>query len=286
MIAMLSWGVWAVMSKLMGEALSAAHSQALSTIGLLPVILALAFSRNLSNAANRFRGIGCALAGGTLACLGNLAYYDALNRGGKAATVASLTALYPFVTIVLALVLLKERLNRIQVFGLLLSLSAIYLFNVQREQGFASSWLAYALIPIALWGIAGFLQKLATNNISGELATLWFLAAFIPVAIVILWREPLPPHIVPKTWLLVGVLGLCFAFGNFAILAAFARDGKASIITPLTALYPVISVPIAIFVLGEKIGPREMTGILLALVSVTALSQETRSATSPATALD
>jgi len=282
-IALLSWGVWAILSKLIGDALSAAHSQALSTIGLVPVMIALGFSRRLSTTGHRVRGTLCAFAAGVLGSAGNIAYYHALNRGGKAATVVPLTALYPLVTIVLAVILLKEKLNRIQIVGVLVSLTAIYLFNVSSAEGLLSSGLAYALVPIAFWGVAGLLQKACTNHISGELSTLWFLSAFIPVAVLILWREPLPPQIPPKVWLLVSVLGLFLALGNFALLAACASAGKASIVIPLTALYPAVSVPIAILFLGEKITTREMAGIALALLSVAALSYERPVAPGPST---
>ena len=275
-LALLSWGVWAIMAKLIGDALSGAHNQALSTLGILPVMLALGISKKFSTTGNRRRGILYALAGGAVSCIGNVFYYDALSRGGKAATIVPLTALYPLATILLAMLLLKERLNRIQLGGVLLSLIAIYLFNVQREDGFLSRWLVYALVPIALWGAAGFLQKLSTNHISGELSTLWFLAAFIPFGVLFLVREPLPAQITLNTWLLVVGQGFFLALGNFAVLAAFADQGKASIVTPLTALYPVVSVPIAILFLGEKIGTREAVGIFLALASVAALSCETR----------
>jgi bacterial/archaeal transporter family protein len=67
-------------------------------------------------------------------------------------------------------------------------------------------------------------------------------------------------------------LGFFFALGNLAILLAFARNGKASIITPLTALYPIVSIPLAIALFDEKISAREATGIFLALASVAALS--------------
>jgi transporter family protein len=275
-LALLAWGVWAIMAKLIGEALSGTLNQALSTLGILPVMLALAFSKKSSTTGNRWRGILYALAGGSLSCIGNVFYYEALSRGGKAATMVPLTALYPLATILLAMLLLKERLNRIQLVGGLLSLSAIYLFNVQREEGFLSPELVYALGPIALWGAAGFLQKLSTNHISGELSTLWFLAAFLPFGVLFLAQEPLPGQITLNTWLLVVGQGFFLALGNFAVLAAFADQGKASIVTPLSALYPVVSVPIAILFLGEKIGPREAVGILLALASVAALSCETQ----------
>ena len=276
-VALLSWGVWAIMAKLIGEALSGAHNQALSTLGILPVMLMLGISKKFSTTGNRRRGILYALASGAVSCIGNVFYYDALSRGGKAATIVPLTALYPLATILLAILLLKERLNRIQLGGVLLSLIAIYLFNVQREEGFFSRWLVYALVPIALWGAAGFLQKLSTNHISGELSTLWFLAAFIPFGVFFLVQEPLPGAIALPTWLLVVGQGFFLALGNFAVLAAFADQGKASVVAPLTALYPVVSVPIAILFLGEKIGAREAVGIFMALVSVAALSCDTKS---------
>jgi drug/metabolite transporter (DMT)-like permease len=175
---------------------------------------------------------------------------------------------------VLAVLWLRERLNWIQLVGIALSLVSIYLFNVATVEGVVNPWLMFALIPIGLWGVSGLLQKISTNDISGELSALWFLAAFVPVAVALLVLQPLAGPVALKTWLLVMALGLFFSLGNFAILLAFASAGKASIIAPLAGLYPLVSVPIAILFLGEKIGPRETAGIVFALVSVAALSFE------------
>src|SRR5438477_6487693 len=279
-LAVFCWGLWALLGKLMGDALSPALTQALSTSGSIPIIVVLGLSRKVNRSAHTLRGALFAFSAGTLTCLGNISYYGVLSRGAKAATVVPLTALYPVVTVLLAVMVLKERLNVIQISGIVLSLIAIYLFNVQQEQSFLSAWLLVAFIPIMLWGIAGLLQKLATNDISGELATLWFLAAFVPVAICILTQQSLPAGIAPRIWLLVTALGLTFAVGNYALLAAFASNGKASLITPLSGLYPLVSIPIAILVLGERIGWRESVGITLALVAAAALSCESRPASS------
>lgn len=273
-VALVSWGLWAIISKLIGEALSAAQSQALSTIGILPVMLAISALKGPPAHGSRRSGIVFASGAGLLACVGNIAYYRALNIGGKASTVIPLTSLYPLVTVVLALLLLKEKLNSTQRTGVLLSLVAIYLLNVQSDQNLISAWLVYALVPIVVWGVAGLLQKLSTNHVSGETSTLWFLATFVPVAVVILFLEPWPAGIRVKTWVLVTALGLFFGLGNYGILAAFASGGKASVITPLTGLYPIVSVPIAVIFLKEQIGTRETVGICLALVSVVALSYE------------
>ena|ERR1044071_2705172 len=274
MLAIFCWGVWALLGKFIGESLSPALTQALSTLGLVPIFVALGFSQRLTSAGNRRRGSLLALAAGGLACLGNIVYYGLLSSGAKAATVVALTALYPLVTILCAVILLKERLSMIQSTGVACSLGAIYLFNVQQEQNLFSSWLLVALIPVVFWGIAGLFQKLATNDVSGELSTLWFLIAFVPVAGCILSRQSIPVGLSLRTWLLVAGLGFTFALGNYALLAAFAREGKASVIMPLAGLYPVVSIPAAIIFLHERIGWREALGIILALVSAAALSWE------------
>lgn len=155
--ALLAWGVWAVLSKLLGNALTAEQSQALSTLGLAPILVPLAMSGRAGLRVAPRRGLVLAFLGGTITCLGNIAYYDAIARGEKVAAVASITAIAPLVTVLLAVLLLRERLNRVQLGGLALSLVAIWLFNVQSERGLLSRTVLYALLPILLWGLSGFL---------------------------------------------------------------------------------------------------------------------------------
>jgi drug/metabolite transporter (DMT)-like permease len=289
LLAVFCWGIWALVARLIGDALTAFHSQALSTIGLVPVIAVLLRSiKAEAKTPARNRGIALGLVAGLLTCIGNIAYYYVLNSGAKAATVVPLTALYPTVTVMLAFIFLHERLNRIQMAGVILSCAAIYFFNVQGEHGFFSPWLVAALIPILFWGVSGLMQKISTNFISAELSALCFLAAFVPVAVLIVIREPLSSSLPLRVWWLAGALGFSFALGNFALLQAFASNGKASIVAPLAGLYPLVSIPVAMVAFKEKISVREGLGITTALAAIIALSIETRApqpaAVSPAQA--
>jgi len=180
------------------------------------------------------------------------------------------------VTVLLAVALLQERLNRVQMVGIALSLSAMYLFNVQQEGGLVSSSMLWALAPIGLWGLTGFLQKMATNHISARSSAIWFLLAFFPVAGWILWREPMHSEISVDTWALAMALGFTLALGNFTMLLAFASGAKASVTAPLAGLYPLISVPIAMVAFGERMGWRESLGVVLALAAIVTLSCESR----------
>jgi drug/metabolite transporter (DMT)-like permease len=274
LVTLLAWGVWAVLYKLLDGGVSEAQLQAISTIGVLPILVVLFAIQDRAPSGNRRRGIALALGSGIISCLGNIAFYDVLSRGAKAAAVIPVTDLYPVVTVLLAVVVLKEKLSWLQTAGIGLSLLAIYLFHVSQEQSLLSPWLLMALIPIVLWGICGLMQKMATNHISGQSSAFWFLVAFLPVAAAIVVVDPLPSAIPIDTWKIATAIGFMLALGNLTVLLAFASGGKASIITPLAGLYPLVSIPIAIVGFGERIGWRESLGIVLALTAVVMLSYQ------------
>jgi drug/metabolite transporter (DMT)-like permease len=134
--------------------------------------------------------------------------------------------------------------------------------------------LLLALAPIVLWGIALLMQKMSTDSIPGSVSAMWFLMAFLPLAALILVWRPLPSGISMRTWGLEAALGFTLGFGNLTILLAFASGGRASVIAPLSGLYPLVSIPIAIAAFGERLSGREALGIALALAAVVMLSYQ------------
>ena len=64
---------------------------------------------------------------------------------------------------------------------------------------------------------------------------------------------------------MMGYLGLlCFMYA--------IREGKICIVAPLTALYPVVTLVLAMIFLKERINLVQLAGIILALVSVVLIS--------------
>ena len=273
-LTLLLWGGWGLVSKPLSSVLSPWQVQAFSSLGLLPIIAVLARGRFLRAGKNLRRGGWLAFGAGLLSSFGNVAYYQALAAGGKAAAVTPLTALYPLVTIGLALLFLRERLNLIQGAGAAMSLSAMYCFNVGAGSGWLTPWLAVALIPIALWGMGALLQKLATNHITVEFATAAFLAGELPVSLATPLFVPLNWGLSSTTWGLLLLLGLLFALGNLTLLYAYGTGGKAAIVTPLASLYSLVTIPLAVSLLGERISGREGVGIVLAIMAAVALARE------------
>jgi drug/metabolite transporter (DMT)-like permease len=264
LVTMLLWGGWGLASKPLA-----------TTLGLLPVLVVLGASKQLRSGSNRRRGFWQAFAAGVISSLANVAYYQAMAAGGKVAAVLPLTALYPMVTIILAMLLLGERLNVVQWGGVGASLAALWFFNVSADSAWISPWLAMALIPIGLWGVSGLLQKLATSYASSELVTFAFLLGFLPAAVLIPALRPFTWQLSGTTWLWLFLLGLFFGLGNLTLIIAYGSGGRASIVTPMTSLYSLVTIPLAVALLHERIGGREGMGILLAVLAVIALGRET-----------
>jgi transporter family protein len=275
-LTLLLFGGWTVTPKAGPIAdLTGYQQQALSSVGLLPVLAALALSRRIRGGAAPVRGSAWAFLAGLLTASGNIAYYEALKGDNPATSVVPLTALYPLVTVVLATVFLREKPNAIQAAGIALALAALYVLNPLGKDAALASVRVLVLLPIAFWGLAGILQKLATRCVSGEKATLWFLAAFFPVAAVILLRDGgLQRTLSGAGWALTGLLGLLFGLGNLTLLLAYGSGGKASVVAPISGLYSVVSIPLAMLCFKETIQREQALGIGLSLVAVVALSIE------------
>jgi bacterial/archaeal transporter family protein len=76
-----------------------------------------------------------------------------------------------------------------------------------------------------------------------------------------------------KDWVLGIVVGLLLRAGGLALFAAF-RWGKASVVTPLTALYPLVTVILAVAFLHERLHPIKTVAIAVSLLAGMARSKE------------
>ena len=125
----LFWGAWGVVSKVAMDKMSPMVNQVVFTLGLIPLVLIVARSRQLWVARNHRRGGVFAFVTGILGGVGNITMYEALSHGGKASTVVPITGLYPLFTVITAIPLLREKLNWVQAVGIGMAVVAILLFS-------------------------------------------------------------------------------------------------------------------------------------------------------------
>jgi bacterial/archaeal transporter family protein len=122
------WGPYALCSKLGSIELPALSMQFLFTLGGIPIALAVLFLR-------RFRlersplGITYAVLVGILSTIGGTALFAAYGTRANTAMVTVVSGLYPLVTVLLAVTILRERLTRKQWLGLAFAGAACVLFS-------------------------------------------------------------------------------------------------------------------------------------------------------------
>ena len=137
LVTIVMWGTWGFVSKIASDGVDAYTNQLLFTVGILPLMVFVGWKVSLHGRSGasgekpkgRGSGVFWAFLTGILGGVGNMAYFEAMVKGGQASVVTPVTALFPMVTVLLALVFLKERLRRVQWIGLGLAFVAIYLLN-------------------------------------------------------------------------------------------------------------------------------------------------------------
>ena len=285
------WGIWGVLAKGPSRELSGWMTQVLFTVALIPSVLVVARSSKLKAGSNLRRGLFWGFVSGLLAAAGNIFFYLALEQGADTSIAIPLTNVYPLVTIFIAWIWFKERLNLIQVMGIFVAVAAILLLSGEaRNLGdpigilrriSLTPWMLYSLGAMVCWGVFSATQKVSTNHVSAEMSYLAWCAAFVPIAVWIIATKPM--HWSMSAAILGSALaaGLLNSLGVIAAFAAYRYEGKAAIVTPLAAaVQPLVTVVLALLFLGERIGLPETAGIALAIGAAIALSCESRSVAS------
>lgn len=126
-LALLWWGVFGFLGKVGSDRISPSQMQFFFTIGMLPVGLLCAYRLKFKIAANQ-RGVVYSLLMGILSALGCLAFFAAM-KSGQASLIAPATSLYPGLTVALAVLFLKERLNKVQLVGLVVAMVSIVILS-------------------------------------------------------------------------------------------------------------------------------------------------------------
>jgi transporter family protein len=134
------------------------------------------------------------------------------------------------------------------------------------------NWLGFSLLALGLWGMWGLLSKVATQHLPAQAAyVIGVLGHVVAVSYLVGTGLTIPWHAGGAVAALGA--GLCTAFGLVCFFYALALGGAATVVVPLTALYPVVTVVLSRVFLQESLTPRHLAGIGLALAAVWLLSE-------------
>ncbi len=136
-------------------------------------------------------------------------------------------------------------------------------------------WLAASAAALLLWGLWGIAAKRAT-----DLSAAWYqvyvasnLAAITATLAVVAAKGwgAFPNRPLGLAWALAS--GAFGTLGYLFFILALERGGNASVVVPLTALYPAATAAFAWLLLGEDLTLRKLAGLAFALAAVVLLAR-------------
>ena len=123
--AFVLWGLWSFVPKITTRHISPKSAVVYEVLGGLIIAIIVLFSLGFRPDAHP-KGVALAITTGVLGFLGALCFLYAVSKG-PVSLVATLSALYPVIAIVLAMIFLHEPVTVKQGVGILLALGAMFL---------------------------------------------------------------------------------------------------------------------------------------------------------------
>lgn len=210
---------------------------------------------------------------GFLGSGGTLLMFAAL-RDGPAYIIIPIVSMYPVVTVVLGVVLLRERAGKPAFFGVLLALVAIVLLSIQEPgntpvRGWV--WLVWSALALLMFGAQGWLVKASAGALKEE--SLFFYMAFTAVLLgpAAAWMTDFSQ---PLNWGLSGpwltaAIQLPNAVAALLVIYAYRdRAGKVIIISPVVGLYPLVTIVLSLLVYQRVPDLRTVGGMAMALIAI------------------
>ena len=241
---------------------------------IIPTVVVMA--RNGWHVETDLTSVFYGLVIGLLGAGGQMILFYAVTKG-PTYLIFPIISLSPVITIVLSFLILRERTNTMGIFGIVLALVALPMFDFS-FQGFheklGGSWFILSLLIMLFWGLQAFFMKLANNRMSSDgiffymtltgllLAPLAWMMTDTSKAINMGWNGP---------WL-AAAIQLLNSVGALALVYAF-RHGKAIVVSPLVnAGAPLFTSVISMLVLGILPGSLKMLGIVISAIAAVLLA--------------
>lgn len=133
-------------------------------------------------------------------------------------------------------------------------------------------WLVQCLACLLLWGIWGFLSKVLADQVGAVAAQILYTAGMLPVVLVAAWTAGGRALVANSRALLYALLnGSLSAAGTLAFFGALAK-GPASVVSPMIAVYPLVTICLVVLHLGERISILRGCGAIAAVAGLALLS--------------
>lgn len=129
-----------------------------------------------------------------------------------------------------------------------------------------------SIVAMISFGITGIIYKMATAHIDTLSLTL-FVYVFATAFTAVFWYfSPLPNKIITKEGIKWVALAAVFAVIGMISYMSALKIGHASIVVPIRNLALVVTVILAVILLGDVISVTKVAGVIFAIIALILLS--------------
>lgn len=206
----------------------------------------------------------------TLSAVGYIFFYEAVERQ-KISIVGVITAAYPFITVILAVIFLHEPLTITHVTALVLIVSSVSLLSyAPGDYKSQRSWFLFAVLCFTVWGIWAAAAKVAID-LAGYITYTGVYAVVGPFIWIPYWYVRSGKFRVTREDIHAELSVIFFCIGGLTFYAALYY-GLASIVTAFSNLYPFVTLFFARIMLSERLERRHTIAVALALSGIVVLT--------------
>ena len=129
------------------------------------------------------------------------------------------------------------------------------------------TWITPTFGALILWGLWSFIPKITMQYISPKSAIVYEVLGAMVIAAIVFFSLNFQLESHPRGMALAITTGMLGFLGALFFLMAVSK-GPVTLVATLSALYPVVSILLAIFVLHESLTVRQGVGVFLAILAM------------------
>jgi len=205
-----------------------------------------------------------------------LCFFESL-LDGQVAIVGTISAAYPALTVIGALIFLSETLTAAQTLGLVAVICGIVALSYERNQNslraIPKRSLFFALMAFALWGFWSLTSKVAVSKIGPGNVFGFYVISSLTVPLVYAWFRKAgfrvfkteKPSLI--SWVF-GAAGLALNVSGTLIFSFALSIGQSSLVVPISGAYPLVTVTMALLMLGEKLNRFQLIALAFVIMGL------------------
>jgi drug/metabolite transporter (DMT)-like permease len=213
-----------------------------------------------------------------LLLVATLAFYKGFEKG-KVSLVSSISSSYSMVTVILSIIFLGEILKSNQIIAIFLIILGIVLASINLKELIGTKKITVflgvkeGLIAMLGWGIGFFLIVNPSKNL-GWFLSMFIIRLFITIMLIlylIFKRQSLKINFQRSFLLLILLAGFLTVVADFGYSFGVHSE-YASIVAPVSASYPLVTIILAKIFLREKLAPNQTFGIVSVIAGLILIS--------------